>query len=250
MACQTTSIGCKAPQNHRADSSRRWRMTMMWNWKRSIIGGFALTVAVALAVTVASASARADHRYAWDGVALGGFIGGAIGSTIGKGTGRAAAIGAGALLGSLYGHYLTEGKRAPRAHHRPAHRPHRWHGHRSYHHEWFVPRYRRNHAHHGGHHHGWGQPHVYTPAPTLLPSEPLVVYQRPVVVRQQPVVVHQRPPDQPPEAAVSSDYLIAGTSSPASRERGNAVSECRVLEEGVAPVYACRDGSGAWHILH
>ncbi len=221
----------------------------MWNWRRGIVGGLALAAAAAFAVTVTSTSARADHRHALDGVALGGFIGGAIGSTIGKGTGRAAAIGAGALLGSLYGHYLTERQQGPRAHHRPAHRPHRWHGHRSYHHEWLVPRYRRNYGNQGERHHRWGKPHVYTPAPTLLPSEPLVVYQRPVVVRQQPVVVHQRPPDQRPESAVSSDYLIAGTSNIAPSESGNAVSECRILEEGFTPVYACRDGRGAWRIL-
>jgi len=82
-----------------------------------------------------------------------------------------------------------------------------------------------------------------------MPSEPLVVYQRPVVVRQQPVVVHQRVPDQRPESAVSSDYLIAGTSNIAPRESGNTVSECRILEEGLTPVYACRDGRGAWRIL-
>ena len=222
---------------------------MMWNWKRGIVGGLALAAAAAFAVTVTSTSARADHRHALDGVALGGFIGGAIGSTIGKGTGRAAAIGAGALLGSLYGHYLTERQQRPRAHYRPAHRPHRWHGHRSYRHEWLFPRYRRNHGYQGELHHRWGKPHVYTLAPTLLPSEPLVVYQRPVVVRQQPVVVHQRRPDQRPESAVSSDYLIAGTSNIAPRESGNAVSECRILEEGLTPVYACRDGRGAWRIL-
>ena len=89
---------------------------MMWNWKQGIVGGLALAAAAAFVVTVTSTSARADHRHALDGVALGGFIGGAIGSTIGKGTGRAAAIGAGALLGSLYGHYLTEAKTALRGH--------------------------------------------------------------------------------------------------------------------------------------
>ena len=205
---------------------------MMWNWKRYIVGGFALSAAVALTLTVISTSVRADQRYTWDGVVLGGLIGGAIGSTIGEGPSRAAAIGAGALLGGLYGHHLTERHHIPRVYHHPVHRQHWRHGLRSHQQAWHAPRHRYHRGHYHGHYDRWKRAHTSTPV-VVVPATSVVVDPRPVAV----------------DRALSSDYVILGSEGMAPRQHRSAPTECRVLEDGRSLVYACRDAGGAWSIL-
>ena len=210
---------------------------MMRSWRRYLGGGIAFAAAVALASTVASTSVQADHQRSWNGMVLGSIIGGAIGSQIGKGRGKLAAIGAGTLLGSLYGRHVAEQHHTPRVHHRPVYRQQHWQGHRGYHHGWQAPRYRRHHDHYR---HGWQQPQAY--APIVLPPRPVVIQPRPVVVQLRPVV-------RVPEPAGAADYVYSGSARVTPRHHGSAQTECRVLEDGWSPVYACRGASGNWHLL-
>ena len=208
---------------------------MTWSWKRWIGGGIAFVAAVALVSTVASTPAQADHQPSWSGQILGGLIGGAIGSQIGKGRGKMAAIGAGALLGSLYGRHVAEAHHWPRAHYRPAHRHHGWYGHRTHHGAWYAPRKRHHHGYHHGHHHRWKHARAYDPVVVVPPA--------PVVVQPAPVVIERAPRPAP------ANYIVSGSSRAAPRQHGGALTECQVLEEGISPVYACRDASGGWQIL-
>ncbi len=204
----------------------------MWNWKRYIGGGIALAVAVALASTVASTSVQADHRRSWSGMVMGGIIGGAIGSQFGKGGDRLAAIGAGALLGSLYGHHAAERHHRSWVHHRPVHRRHWQHGYRSHHRAWHAPRHRRHH----GYHHRWKRAHTNTPVVVVPPTQ--------VVVDPRPLAV-----DRALRSGVAADYIISGSESMAPRQYRRALTDCRVLEDGWKPVYACRNEGGGWSIL-
>ena len=217
---------------------------MMRNWRRYLGGGIAFAAAVALASTVASTSVQADHQRSWNGMVLGGIIGGAIGSQIGKGKGRLAAIGAGTLLGSLYGRHVAEQHHRPWVHHRPVQRQQHWYGNRGYHHAWQAPRHRR---HHDRYHYGWQQPQAY--APIVLPPRQVVIQPSPVVVLPSPVVVQPRPVVRAPEPAGAVDYVYSGSVRVTPRQHGSAHTECRVLEDGWSPVYACRDESGNWRLL-
>ena len=205
---------------------------MTWSWKRCIGSGIALAAAVALVSTVASTPAQADHQRSWNGQILGGLIGGAIGSQIGKGRGKMAAIGAGALLGSLYGRHVAEQHHWPRVHHRAAHRRHWGYGHRSHHRAWHAP----HHRYHHGHHRDWKHTRAYNPVVVVPPA--------PVVVQPAPVVIERvaRP-------APTANYIVSGSSQAAPRQHGSGLTECQVLEEGISPVYACRDAGGSWRIL-
>ena len=205
---------------------------MIRGWKRYMGGGIAFAAAVAFASTLAATSVQADHRHSWNGIVMGGIIGGAIGSTIGKGSGRLAAIGVGTLLGSIHGRHLAEQHHRPWLYHRPAHRHHRWHGHRVNPHAWRAPRHRQYHQRY---HHGWKQPQVYTPI--VFPPQPLVVHPR--------TVVHA--PERDGAGAVH--YDISGSVRAAPRQYDSAFTECRVLEDGWTPVYACRGAGGDWRIL-
>ena len=203
---------------------------MMRSWKHSLGGGFAFAAAVALASTLAVTSVRADHQRSWNGMVMGGVIGGAIGSTIGKGSGRLAAIGVGTLLGSIHGRHLAEQHHRPWVHHRPVHRHHRWRGHRVSPHAWHAPRQRQ---HHQRHHQEWKQPQVYTP----------------IVLSPQPPVIHSRPVVRVPEPDRAVNYDISDSVRVVTRQYNSAFTECRVLEDGWTPVYACRGAGGDWRIL-
>ena len=90
------------------------------------------------------------------------------------------------------------------------HLSHRAHHHRVHHRPWRAPRaYREVHVHHH-------------PAPPPAPAR---------------------------EPAAASDYLLAGAPVPAPQERRPMMSECRTLEAGLSPVYACRTAGGEWRIL-
>ena len=209
---------------------------MMGSWRRYTVSGIAVTAAVAFALSIAATSARADHARSWNGMVMGGIIGGAIGSTIGKGSGRLAAIGAGTLLGSIYGGHIDKHRGHTRVHHPPAYRQYGWQGYRGHRYGWRAPR--RHHQH--GHHHGWRRPHVYAPvvAPPVVVVSPAP---EPRVIRIQPVERSLQP---------EANYVISSSARATSGGYGTAApSECRVLEDGWAPVYACRDAGGNWRIL-
>ena len=188
---------------------------MTGNGRRRLGGGLALVAAVALAMTMAAPSAQADHLRSWSGTLVGGIAGGAIGSAIGKGRGRLVAVGTGALLGGLLGRHLARDHLRPHA----AHHRH-WRAHRR---PWHEPR-----AHHH-HHQVWHEPPVYHP-----PAPP-----------PRPWVLHRRPA----RATGAADYLLAGAGNTEPHGYRPTFTECRTLEGGLAPVYACRSERGDWRIL-
>ena len=181
---------------------------MMRSWKRCIVGGIALSAAVALALTMAATSVRADHKRSLDGALAGAIIGGLIGSAIGHSSGKAVTIGAGSMLGSLYFDHHASHRHHVGVHDRPLHRQHKWRDHRVHKRTWHVqPR-----RHHHRRHHGWKRPHALAP---------LVLHPRP-----RDAIRHRAP------------------------DHRHALTNCRVLEDGVRPVIACRGVGGNWRILH
>ena len=190
---------------------------------------------VALAVFVVAAvapPAHADHADRTLGFFAGGALGGALGSLIGSGSGREIAIGVGSTLGALYG-YEAARKAHPRerthAHRRShgrkwAHAPHRsrWE---------FLPRVPGPRW--TPHRQRWAPAYV---APVLPVVQP--VYVPPPVPAYQPVYV------APAVAAIAPVYAARGV-GPGRR----TATECRTLQEGTLPVYACTDGAGDWWLL-
>ncbi len=53
---------------------------MMGSWKRRLIGAIALGIAIVLGSSLAATSLRADSKWSWEGVIVGGILGGLIGS--------------------------------------------------------------------------------------------------------------------------------------------------------------------------
>ena len=143
---------------------------------------------------------------------LGVLLGGIVGGTIGStiGDGSGRRIAIG--VGSALG-ALYGGDMA--RHDRPRHLP----GHTTYH-------VRTGHAH----------------------VSPVVTYHPPPVpVYVQPVPAYVTPPVQVVEPASFVSVNIHGSTT--ARQTPGAISECRLLEGGLAPVYGCRDAHGEWRIL-
>ena len=176
--------------------------------------GFGRMVAVAsvvLAVAVTAESARADHVEHGLGVVLGGIVGGAVGSAIGKGDGRDVAIGLGSALGAMYGGIT--------ARHHPRHSRHHYHPRR--HARYVHPR------------------HLHVPEVARYAPPPAPVHVHPVPA---PVTVSAR-------TEISVTVPARGHVSTAARHASGPITECRLLEGGLAPVYGCRDTHGSWRIL-
>lgn len=168
-----------------------------------------------------------DERVA--GSIVGSVIGGVIGSTIGDGRGRGAAIGVGSLLGGIAGYHAVDPD--PYRHRRHGHRHlrHRRHVHYDYllprPHVHVHPRHprRERHAHY----------HYYE-----APAQPraVVTYQLPAPVAVATPIREVNVVTSPPRRRSSSGVDAA-------------LTECRVLEAGIAPVYACRTAGGDWRLL-
>ena len=190
-----------------------------------------ILVAVAFMAVSPSAQAGSDDDERVVGAIVGSVIGGAIGSTIGRGADRGIAIGVGSLLGGIAGYHAADAGPHPR--HRRGHRHlrHRRHVHYDYpllrprvH---VYPRYPRRERH--VHHHYYEAP----PQP-----RPVVTYQLPAPTRATPV------------APVREINVV--TAPPRGRSslgHEAALTECKVLEAGIAPVYACRTAGGDWRVL-
>ena len=82
-------------------------------------------------------------------------------------------------------------------------------------------------------HHRWKRPHTY--APVASPPRPLVILHRPA--------------ERVSENLAAANYVIAAPQSVAPRVYHSTLKECRVLEDGLAPAYACRGEGGDWYIL-
>ena len=82
-------------------------------------------------------------------------------------------------------------------------------------------------------HHRWKRPHTY--APVVSPPRPLVILHRPA--------------ERASENLAAANYVIAAPQSVAPRVYHSTLKECRVLEGGLAPAYACRGEGGDWYIL-
>lgn len=186
---------------------------MKRGWRQSIVGGIALTAAIALASTMVATSARADRAPSLEGALVGGVIGGLLGSTFENRSDRLFAIGAGAMLGSLYGAHGVGHRHHGSVYHRPMHDHRKWHDRRAHKRHWQVQPRRHHHGHHHhGYHRGWKRPHAHTPA--WLHPRPRERHHH-----HRPVYGH------------------------------NTHRDCRVLEHGARPVVACRGRGGHWRIL-
>lgn len=78
--------------------------------------------------------------------------------------------------------------------------------------------------------------------------------QAPLVVRysHQPVPIHVQPAQihvASPSAMETSITLSSRGVSTSYRHKPAAITECRLLEGGLSPVYGCRDVHGNWQIL-
>lgn len=196
-----------------------------------------LAAGVVAAVTFMAVSpavqAGPDDSERVAGAIVGSVIGGAIGSTMGRGTGRGVAIGIGSVLGGIAGYHAVASDPYPYRHHRRGHRHlrHRRHVHDAYPLLWpqvyVYPRHPRRERH--VHHHYYEAP----PQPRTV-----VTYQLPAPVRAIPV----------------APMWEVNVVTPPPRGRSNRVfdtmlTECKVLEAGIAPVYACRTAGGDWRLL-
>ena len=125
---------------------------MIRSWKRRLVGGIALCVAIVLGSSLAATSLRADSEWSWEGAIIGGVIGGLIGSTHDGRTDRLAAVRVTTALAPFYDgpfvvhHHHGGWHRHPWKHRRGWHV---WLGHRDpwqvhldrYHHrQWRGPR--------------------------------------------------------------------------------------------------------------
>lgn len=184
----------------------------------------AMVVSVAFAMTALAGPARADHVEEGLGMLLGGIVGGSVGSAIGKGNGRKIAIGVGSVLGALYGGEVA-------THHRQSRR--------------------------AGHH--VRPPYSQAPLVVKYSHQPVPIHVQPVPIHVQPVPIHVQPVPihvQParihvvsPSAMETSITLSSRGGSTSYRHEPAAITECRLLEGGLSPVYGCRDVHGNWRIL-
>lgn len=192
---------------------------------RSLAAGVVAAVASMAMSPSVHADPGDDERVA--GAIVGSVIGGVLGSAIGDGRGRGVAIGVGSLLGGIAGYHAVDPD--PYRYHRRAHRHlrHRRHGHYNHlphrPHVYVYPRHprRERHVHH----------HYYETQP-----------------QPRTVVTYQLPPA--PVTPVREVNVV--TAPPRGRSRRGlnaALTECRVLEAGIAPVYACRTAGGDWRLL-
>ena len=190
----------------------------------------AVTVAaVAFMVMSPSVQAGSDDDERVIGAIFGSVLGGAIGSTIGSGADRGLAIGVGSLLGGIAGYHAVDPE--PYPHHRRRHRHLRPRHHLLYDYPVFhapllvQPRLKRRERH--VHHHYYEAPAQPQTVMTYQPLEP--------AVSATPVR--------------SLNVSITPRLGRSSRSLNTKLSECRVLEGGIAPVYACRTVGGDWAIL-
>ena len=184
--------------------------------------------ALALAALLGTAApAQADHADRLLGFMAGGAVGGALGSLIGDGSGRELAIGIGTTLGAAYGYEAA--RKAHRAHPGERWRKQRWRHAERRHHRFHAPL-------------RWVPPVVierhWAPAPVW--RERVVV--EPLRTRVVQTVVE--PVAAPRQSGMRARYA-AGRLAPPPR----TAAECRTLEDGPLPVYACTDGSGDWWVL-
>ncbi len=197
---------------------------MVSSWRRHVCRGTA-TAALAVLLAVPPA-AQADDADRLIGFMAGGALGGAIGSLFGSGSGRDLAVGVGTALGAAYGYEAVRhaeagdrrgGKRWRRAH-------------------------QREYRHHA---HLWVPPVVIERRRALSPVWRERVVVPPVV---QPIV---QPIVQPVVVAPHRARRPARANYAGRRPAAAARSavDCRTLEGGPLPVYACTDGSGAWWLL-
>ena len=184
--------------------------------------------AVAIMAISPSAQAGSDERVI--GAIVGSVIGGAIGSTMGRGADRGVAIGVGSLLGGIVGYHAVDPdpyRHHRRGHRHPRHRPHVYYDYPVFQPPVYVhprPPRRERHVHH----------HHYEEAP----------------VRPRTVVTYQLPAPVTPVTPVREwNVVTAPLRGRASLRHESDLTECKVLEAGIAPVYACRTAGGDWRVL-
>ena len=193
---------------------------------RPLAAGILAAVAF-MAVSPSAQAGSDDERVV--GAIVGSVIGGAIGSTIGRGAERGVAIGVGSLLGGIAGYHAVDPdpyRHQRRGHRHPRHRRHVYHNYPVFQPPIYVhprPPRRGRHVHH----------HYYE-----APPQP------------RPVVTYQLPAPAAPVTPVRElNVVTAPPRSRASLRHEAVLTECKVLEAGIAPVYACRTAAGDWRLL-
>ena len=204
---------------------------------------FAVGVVAAVLIAAGSPSVYGDPSDSERvvGAIVGSVIGGAIGSTMGSGPDRGVAIGVGSLLGGIAGYHAVDPN--PYRYHRRGYR-HQTHE-RRMHYDYpllqprvhVYPRHpRRERSVH--HHYYEAQPHYEARPHYEAPPQP------------QAVVTYQLPAPAPRVLPVREVNVVTAPSRSRSiRTPDTALTECKVLEGGIAPVYACRTARGDWRIL-
>ena len=163
------------------------------------------------------------------GAIVGSVIGGAIGSTIGRGADRGVAIGVGSLLGGIAGYHAVDPD--PYRYYRRGHR-HLRHR-RPMHYDYPLPLPRA---------------HVHPRPPRRERQVHHHYYEAPP--QPQTVVTYQLPAPVMPTAPIREVNVVPAPSRRQSdRVLDTALTECKVLEAGIAPVYACRTAGGDWRVL-
>lgn len=193
---------------------------------RSLAAGILAAVAF-MAVSPSAQAGSDDERVV--GAIVGSVIGGAIGSTIGSGAERGVAIGVGSLLGGIAGYHAVDPdpyRYHRRGHHHPRHRRHVHYDYPVFQPPIYIhprPPRRERHVHH----------HYYE-----APPQP------------RTVVTYQLPAPVAPAAPVRElNVVTAPLRGTPSLRHGADLTECKVLEAGIAPVYACRTAGGDWRLL-
>lgn len=93
-------------------------------------------------------------------------------------------------------------------------------------------------------HHPRNEAYYAYPEQARVPAT-IMYYPRPVPVHVQPAPVYSTPLQS---AEVSITVSSSGGSS-TTRHAPTSITECKLLEGGLAPVYGCRDTRGGWRIL-
>lgn len=163
------------------------------------------------------------------GAIVGSVIGGAIGSTVGTGADRGVAIGVGSLLGGIAGYHAVDPypyRHEPPRYHHLRHRRH-------VHYDYPVP-----------------SPRVYVAPGYPRHERPVHHHHYEAPPQPQTVVTYQLPaPATLPVPVREVNVVTAPRLGRSGRGFDTALTECKVLEAGIAPVYACRTAGGDWRIL-
>lgn len=190
---------------------------------------FAVGVVAAVLIMAESPSVHGDPSDSERvvGAIVGSVIGGAIGSTVGRGADRGIAIGVGSLLGGIAGYNAVNPDP--------------------------YPYYRREHHHRRYRERVYQDNPVPRPRVHVYPRRDRHVHDHYYEAPPQPRTVVTYQPANPVAPVITPlrevNVVMAPPRGRSHRVLNTVLTECKVLEGGIAPVYACRTAVGNWRIL-